>query len=287
MIEEFEKYLIELKLSQNTYSSYTSDLKQYIEYYEDSYGEKLTKLTGSDIQTYISYLKNRKNLKPTSINRKITALKTYNGFLVHNKIQDNIVINKRDYIKIQPSFDREDVPDEKQINLLRHSASISLRDYCVIVIAAYGGLRETEIVNIKLIHIHLEERFIEIFGKGNKYRTVIINDIMFKAIEEYLEERKKLNINGPYLFAGKKTNFYQGKPLNRNFVNRILDKYCKLVNLNNIHPHSLRSYFCTRASKAGYTLLQIASQAGHSSINTTRRYIGKDTENLHTLSNKI
>ena len=260
MIEEFEKYLIELKLSQNTYSSYTSDLKQYIEYYEDSYGEKLTKLTGSDIQTYISYLKNRKNLKPTSINRKITALKTYNGFLVHNKIQDNIVINKR---------------------------SISLRDYCVIVIAAYGGLRETEIVNIKLIHIHLEERFIEIFGKGNKYRTVIINDIMFKAIEEYLEERKKLNINGPYLFAGKKTNFYQGKPLNRNFVNRILDKYCKLVNLNNIHPHSLRSYFCTRASKAGYTLLQIASQAGHSSINTTRRYIGKDTENLHTLSNKI
>lgn len=287
MIEEFKKYLIDLKLSENTYKSYISDLKQYKKYYEDSYGEKLSILNSSDILTYKSYLKNRKNRKPTTINRNLTSLKAYNEFLISKGIQIDLVISKRDFIKIQPSFDREDIPIDKQINLLKHTASSNKRDYCVIILATYGGLRETEIVNIKLAHVHLKERVLDVFGKGDKYRTVIINDIMYKALEEYLYERNSLNIQNTYLFIGKKSKFYNNKPLNRNFVNRVIDKYSKEINLENIHPHILRAYFCTNAYKVGYTLLQIASQAGHSSINTTRRYIGKNTENLRMLSNRL
>lgn len=287
MIEKFKEYLINLKLSENTYKSYIYDLKQYMKYYEDSYGEKLSTLNSFDIQTYKYYLKNRMNRKPTTINRTLTSIKTYNEFLISNNIQNDLVISKRDFIKIQPSFDREDVPLDKQINLLKHAASSNKRDFCLIILATYGGLRETEIVNLKLSHIHLKERLLDIFGKGDKYRTVIINDIMYKALEEYLYERNSFNTTNTYLFIGKKSNFYGNKPLNRNFVNRIIDKYCQKINLENIHPHILRAYFCTNAYKVGYTLLQIASQAGHSSINTTRKYIGKNTENLHVLSNRL
>lgn len=287
MLKDFEKYLKEQRLSENSCSSYISDIKQYEKYYRDSYGEDLEKLTSADIQTYKSYLKNRLNRKPATINRFFTALRAYNDFLIEKNIQDEKVINDRDYIKIQAQYDREDIPEDRDINLLKHAASSDKRAYCVIILATYGGLRENEIVNLRISNIHLKENYIDVYGKGEKYRTVIINEIMKKALEEYLEERNKINISNSYLFVGKKSVFYGDKPLNRNFVNRLVQDYSKKAGVENIHPHSLRAYFCTNAYKVGYTLLQIASQAGHSSIDTTRRYIGKDTESLYSLSNKL
>lgn len=288
MNEEFKNYLIKQKLATNSVKSYLSDLIQYQKFYEDSYGEKLSKLIDGDVQTYISYLKNRLERKASTINRMLTSLKLYNEFLIEKQIQLNKVISKRDYIKIQPNYGRTDIPEEKQVLQILHAASENPRDYCLLVLAAYGGFRESELVGFKISHIHLKERFIEVFGKGNKYRTVVINDIMYKALEKYLEERLAFNTTNPYLFVGKKSNFYGDKPLNRNFVNRILEKYCKKLGFTDFHPHLLRGFFCTNAYfKAGYNLVQVSSQAGHSSIEMTRRYIDSRENNIHDLANKM
>ena len=288
MVTEFKNYLTDKKLSTNSINSYLSDLKQYTNYYEDSYGEKLVKLIASDIQMYISYLKNRLERKATTINRALTSLKSYNDFLIEKGIQSDCVISDRDFIKVQPNYARNDTPEEKQILQLLHSSAENIRDYCVLVLAAYGGFRESEIVGFKISHIHLKERFIEVFGKGNKYRTVVINDIMYKALDKYLDERQKIETKSTYLFIGKKTNFYGDKPLNRNFVNRLLDQYCEKLKFNDFHPHLLRSFFCTNAYyKAGYTLVQVSSQVGHSSIDMTRRYIDSRQNNIHELANKM
>ncbi len=153
-------------------------------------------------------------------------------------------------------------------------------------LAIYGGFRASEIVSIKLTHIHLEERYIEVIGKGNKFRTVSINDIMYNSIKEYLEERNKNNTENTYLIIGKKSGYYRNKPLNRNLINRVLNKYNKKIQINNLHPHLLRHYYCTTAYyKAGYSEAQIASQAGHSSINTTRKYIDNHNKDIMKLSN--
>ena len=289
MLKEFENYLKKQKLSANSISSYIFDLKQYIKYYDDTYGEKLVQLIDTDIQMYVSYLKNRLNRKPTSINRSLTSLKAYNAFLIENNIQANTVISKRDYIKIQTNYSKTDIPEEKIVMQILHAASLNKRDYCVLVLASYGGFRESELVSFEITHIHLKERFIEVFGKGNKYRTVVINDLMYKALERYLEERQQLKTTSPYLFVGKKTNSVGGKPLCRNFVNRIVTKYCNELEIDKeMHPHLLRAFFCTNAYyKAGYTLVQIASQAGHSNIDTTRRYIDSKRDNLQELANKL
>lgn len=288
MLEDFIKYLQENKLSENTYQSYVSDVKMYMKYYEDSYGENLEKLNGADIKTYISYLKNQTDTKPTTVNRYLSSLKSYNEFLVQNKIQNDIVISKRDFIKIQPVFVKEDLPEEKEINKLKHVAVDNKRDYCLICLATYGGFRASELVSIKISHIHLKERYIDVIGKGNKYRVVTINDIMYEAIEEYLHERDKVNTNNIYLFIGKKSNFYNNQPLNRNFVNRILNKYNTFVQIDNLHPHTLRHFFCTNAYyKAGYTKQQIASQAGHSSTNTTDKYIDNHNKDMLKLANSL
>lgn len=288
MLEEFENYMIKNKLSENTYKSYLLDVKLYVNYYKDTYGEDLEKLNSIDIQTYKSYLKNIENQKPVTINRKLTALKKFNEYLVSSKIQCDIVIDKRDYIKIAPNFVKKDAPDEKEINKLIHKAGESKRDTCMIVLASNGGLRAEEIVSIKLTHIHLEERFIAIIGKGEKYREVTINDKMYKALKEYLEERKDINQDNPYLFVGKKSNFYKDKSMSRSIVNRILNKYNVDVKIKDLHPHTLRHYFGSTAYyKAGYSLIQIASQLGHSDIKTTRGYIDNHNKDMLELSNRL
>ena len=288
MLEDFKKYMIKNKLSENTYKSYLLDVKLYINYYKDSYGEDFEKLNSIDIQTYKSYLKNIENQKPVTINRKLNALKKFNEYLVDKGIQNDIVIDKRDYIKIAKRKEKKDAPDEKEINKLIHKAVDSKRDTCIIILASNGGLRAEEIVNIKLIHVHLEQRFIAIIGKGEKYREVTINDKMYKALQEYLEERLQTNQDNPYLFVGKKSGFYKDKPMSRSIVNRILNKYNVEVKIEDLHPHLLRHYFGSTAYyKAGYSLIQIASQLGHSDIKTTRGYIDNHNKNMLDLSNRL
>lgn len=74
----------------------------------------------------------------------------------------------------------------------------------------------------------------------------------------------------------------------RNFCNRLLNKYKDLCKIDKLHPHLLRAYFCTNAlHNAGYTIDQVANQAGHSSLNTTKGYLVTSQEDLVSLANKL
>ena len=290
MEKEFIEFMKNEGLSENTYNSYASDVKIFKQYYRDSYGEELNELIHADISMYSSYLK-KHSIAPTTINRKIAALKTYNLFLIQKGIQDNIAIRDKDYIKVQKSMVKKKIPTEQEINKLKHYAckdeKNAKRDFCFISIFIYGGLRESEIVSIRLVDVKLDEKFLNIIGKGNKFRQVVINNYMYDAIAEYLEERKSINTDNPYLFIGQK-NINTKEPLNRNFCNRLLDKYKDLCKIDGLHPHLLRAFFCLNAlHKAGYTIDQVANQAGHSSLNTTKGYLVTEQEDLVSLANKL
>ena len=84
---------------------------------------------------------------------------------------------------------------------------------------------------------------------------------MYDALDDYLIERKNINTDNPYLFIGQK-NKNNKNPFNRNFCNRLLNKYRDLCKIATLHPHLLRTYFCTNAlHNAGYTIEQVANQA--------------------------
>lgn len=290
MEKEFIEFMKNEGLSENTCNSYATDVKIFKKYYEDSYGEELKELVHADISMYSSFLK-KNSLAPTTINRKIAALKEYNLFLIQQGIQDNLVIKDKDYIKVQKTMINKKIPTEQEINKLKHFAcrdnKNAKRDFCFISIFIYGGLRESEIVSIRLVDIRLDEKFINVIGKGNKFRQVVINSYMYDAIAEYLEERNSIKTENPYLFIGQK-NVNTKEPLNRNFCNRLLDKYKDLCKIENLHPHLLRAFFCSNAlHKAGYTIDQVANQAGHSSLNTTKGYLVTDQEDLVSLANKL
>ena len=290
MEDKFYNFMINSGLSKNTSASYVCDIKKYKEYYYASYGEDLKELIHADIITYRTYLE-KHNISYTSINRKLSALKQYNLFLISENVQLNIAVLKKDYYKIQPSIIAKKIPSPQEINKLKHFAikdeKRPKRDYCMLTILIYGGLRESELVTLRLIDISLENRTINIVGKGNKFRQIVINSVMYDAISEYLEERNSLVTNNPYLFVGQK-NINTTKPFNRNMCNRLLSKYNALCNITNLHPHALRSYFCTNAlHNAGYTIDQVANQAGHCSLNTTKAYLINTTDSLLDLANKL
>ena len=195
MEEKFIEYMKEKGLSENTYSSYATDIKLFKIYYFDSYGDELDKLIHADVKMYVNYLY-KNGLSAKTINRKIVAIKQYNLFLIEKKIQSDIVIIKKDYIKIQPSLASKELPTQQEINKLKHYSAIDSknpkRDYCFISIYVNGGLRESEMVNIRIVDILLDKRLLNIIGKGNKFRQVIINNEMYDAINDYLEERKEI-----------------------------------------------------------------------------------------------
>ena len=264
MEEKFISFLKDKGLSENTYNSYVSDIKIFKKYYFDSYGEELTTLVHADIKMYSSYMI-KIGRSATTINRVIAAIKQYNLFLIEEKIQDNIVILDKDYIKIQKSIIEKNLPTEQEVNKLQHSASRdeknSKRDFCFMAIFIYGGLRESEIVNLRIVDVRLDDRFLNIIGKGNKFRQVVINTIMYEAISEYLEVRLQMKTDNPHLFVGQK-NMKNKEPLRRNFCNRLLNKYKELCNIKYLHPHLLRAFFCTNAlHNAGYSIDQVANQA--------------------------
>ncbi len=290
MEEKFICYMKDKGLSENSWKSYLSDLKLFKKYYEDSYGEKLTNLVHADICMYTQYLHSH-NTSAKTINRKIAALKQYNLFLVEQSFQDNIVILDKDYIKIHNSMMPKIVPEKQVINRVLHTASKdeknAERDFCFIAIDVYTGIRESEIISIRMIDIKLDKHCIAIVGKGKKYREVVINDIVYDALAAYLKIRNEIKTANPYLFVSQK-NINTTKPLARNFGNRLLNKYKDTCKLDKLHPHLLRSYFCTNAlHNAGFSIEMVAAQAGHSSLNTTKGYIGSDKESLLDLSNRL
>ena len=289
-MEKFILYMKEQNISDNTCNSYANDIKLYKKYYKDSFGEDFTNLIHEDISMYRSYLL-KHNISAISINRKISALKMYNEFLVHEGLQEKVIIIDKDYIKVQKSMIQKQLPSERDINMLKHFScrdeKNSKRDFCIIILLLYAGLRESELVNLRIVDIKLEEKFLNIIGKGNKFRQVMINNLMYNALKDYLDERQNMNIKNPYLIIGQKNKQTQ-KPLNRNFCNRLLNKYKEICKINYLHPHLLRSYFCSNAlHNAGYTIEQVANQAGHSSLNTTKGYLISEQKDLLKLSNLL
>lgn len=291
MLEGFKEFMeIELRLSKNSINSYYSDVKLYEKYYKESYAEELRELVYADVKMYKQYLLN-KSTSPKTINRKLTSLRTYNEFLIQKKLQTEMVIKDRDFIKIQKNKLNNNMISVQDVNKIKHYAAKDLkaskRDFCFVSILCYGGLRASEITNIKIGDIRLNERELYIVGKGEKFRTVVINNIMYFAIKDYLEERQQINTKNPYLFISQKS-INTKKPVNRNFCNRILNKYKDLCKLEELHPHLLRHFYGSNAlHNAGYTIEQVASQMGHSNINTTKEYLDTEKEDMMALANKL
>jgi len=287
ILNEFEKYLnnnYEDNGERNTIKSYLSDIKQFLKFFKEYYGEDIVDFSRAHFNEYQKHFLEEKGYKYTTRNRKIASISIYENFLIEERIreEDKKVIRKKDFTSIiRPFITADQLPKKTIKKVLLKSGENSARDYAMFIILDEGGVRISELINIQLERdINFDTNYITIKGKGNKLRRIFMTRTMLDAIEEYIKEREEFlkGRKNKYLFVSNKTA-NTNKPMTRQSVNNILNKYCYEVNENNIHPHIMRHDCATAMYNDGCTELMLQKQLGQSS-SATQIYIHPGEEKI-------
>ena len=281
LIREFENKMRLEGKSDTTIKSYVTSVNVFFRWFNDSFGEVgFKKLYRENILEYKSYLKNVRtskrtgqNLNAKSINVMLSGLIKYNELLQ----PDNIVISKVDLIKVQAeiisptNITKKEVEEFRQ-RVLQSEGCSAKRNYAIVTIMAYAGLRISEVLHLKKVDVNTAASQIRVAdGKGEKQRTVIINSKVVSAIREY---QRSDNGESDYLFHNSK-----GRILNPSTINKVFDEFS--VDGYHIHPHMLRHFFCYNALESGaYSINEVSNQAGHTSIKTTLKYLNPNLEQI-------
>lgn len=281
LIEEFKRKMILDGKSERTVEVYSNSVKEFFKWFYDSYGNvEFKRLYRENILEYKSYLKNIKksshsgnNLCPKSINSKLSALICFNELME----PDNIVVSKMDLIKIQAeivsptSITKKEIEEFRQI-VLQAEGCVARRNFAIVTILAYAGLRISECLNLRKADICLESNQLKVAnGKGEKARIVIVNSKIVSAVKEY---QKTDHIESEWLFHNSR-----GERLNQTTINRVFKLCCPKG--YDITPHTLRHFYAINAVSSGiFTIPEIANQMGHSSIKTTMRYMNPNLEEI-------
>ena len=275
----------------NTIRGYRRDLLQFMEYleeYEEIHNfEEIEMMT---FRSFIAYLnspkrlekdentkdmKKKAKLKPVSkrsINRKISALRTFFKYLQEIKV---IETNKASYINV-PKFEKElpNVINRDDLNRLRHVISTEkitgIRDRLIIELLYSSGLRSIELINLSEFIINIEEREIRVVGKGNKERITFFSENAKKWLIKYIEEKKKqyANYTREVLIVNSK-----GKKLTTRSLRRLISAHAHEAGIEKeITPHVFRHSFATELLNNGVDIRYLQELLGHSSIAATQVY---------------
>ncbi|KYD14314.1 MULTISPECIES: tyrosine-type recombinase/integrase [Saccharococcus] len=284
MLEQFEQYLREEGKSENTIKGYLQSVSGFLKWFDESKGVEFKQLHRENVQEYISFLRTVKNAKPKTINTKLNALVKFNEFLIETKVQRDMVLTKKDYMKVQQQYASLAKVELKDVEKFRQLVldSGNKRNYALVTLLAYAGLRISEALNLKMSDFNLVSREITVrSGKGDKYRVVFMNDKVKSALQSWLKERKEKGIDSEYLFVSNRN-----KRLDRTTVNKLFKEYSERIG-KDITPHDLRHFFCSHAIHSGMSVHEVANQAGHSNIHTTLLYTNPTKEELIRKMNQL
>ena len=284
MLNEVKKYLaflqFEKKLSRNTIESYWLDLKHYTEHLiNESKIINFKKITTSAIRDYISIISSYsyntdEKLSNTSLNRKISSIKGFHKYLYINelsKIDPGKIIKSIKIVKKIPV-----TLSVEEIDLLLSSINIEksngLRDKSIISTLYSCGLRVSELINLNLTHLYLNEDVIRVIGKGRKERIIPIGNRGKKDLIKYIENiRPKLSRRGDSKGIIYLSN--RGRILSRKTIwNIIKVHYSKITTTKRVSPHTFRHSFATHLLEGGADLRIVQELLGHSNISTTQIY---------------
>ena len=165
------------------------------------------------------------------------------------------------------------------INVVDETSPFARRDKAIIEMLYSCGLRVSELCDLTLNHLFLDDDMIRIMGKGLKERLLTIGDRAKKYIDEYIIHSRPRMQKG----KGSSTVFLSrnGNKLTRAMINNILRKWSKLAGITKpVSPHTLRHSFATHLLEGGADLRFVQALLGHSDISTTQIYTHLDKEHL-------
>ena len=263
-ISSFSEYLLYQKgLSQNTVDSYKSDLTKLSNYLQNQ------DLSKTNIDNFFIDM-SEFNYSSSTKRRMHSSIKNFLKYINENEDYESIDISD---IKLKSSKKLPEVLSitdiENMINFYNHETYLDSRNRTVIDVLYSTGCRVSELCDINISDIDLDDKYLKLKGKGSKQRIVPIGSMLYKNLMQYLNVRETfLQNRGEPLFLSKSKN-----KLDRTAVFRIIKKTAKNISLQtDVHPHTLRHSAATHMLEGGCDLRTVQEFLGHSSVSTTQIY---------------
>ena len=266
-LRSFLNYLVVDKgLSNNTVKAYEADISSFFQWL-DNEDLKYKNLQEYHINQYISFLFQRK-MRSSSVNRKISSIKSFYIFLVKRNFVKNSPLN--DLVTPKQEKYLPESMSEAEVDKLLNSPDVSNkienRDKAMIEMLYATGMRISELVNLKITDVDMKRCVVKVFGKGSKERLVPFGETALDSLRSYLNEREQSSSKEIFLSN-------RGKKMTRVAFWQRVKIYLIRENLkNSISPHTLRHAFATHLLNRGADLRSVQLLLGHSDLSTTQIY---------------
>ncbi len=287
MLDDYKIYLqLERKLADNTVDSYLNDIRFFLDFL-NSRDVSVESLKSDDVSEFISYI-SLTNLSSKSLSRKISSLKSFNKFLISEKIIKNDVTSHITFPKVGRTLPNYLTVEEVDSLLgFEVKSKSDYRNKAMIELMYASGIRVSEIINLKMNDLNMLHFTIKVHGKGSKDRIVMFGDYAKESIEEYL------NVYRDQFLRGKSSEYVfvniHARPISRQSFWKIIKGIAKKQGLHSegISPHVLRHSFATHLVENGANLRVVQELLGHSDISTTQKYTHLNVRYLEEKYNNV
>lgn len=282
ILEKFKQYLtLEKSLSVNTVEAYLSDVDKLCAYLtlEDIH---IFDVTLDDLHNFVAGLIDI-GIHPRSQARILSGIRAFYHYLVLEGYMENDPTELLESPKL--GFYLPDVLTVDEIDsliaLIDMTKPEGQRNRAILETLYSCGLRVSELCNLRMGDIYIEEEFVRVTGKGKKQRLVPMSDRVVAELMAYFEDRAKI----PHIKPGHEDyvflSFRRGTKLSRIMIFHIIKELVALSGIKKtVSPHTFRHSFATHLLEGGANLRAIQMMLGHESIGTTEIYTHIDTKML-------
>lgn len=277
----------ECGMARNTILAYSRDLDRFLGWLKSKKVKAAHQIDLSRLQDYIEYLKEIGRLAASSIARNLVTLKLFFRYLVLEGVLLDSVADLVNSPKLWQYLPHVMSPEgvNRLLAAPRPTDRFPHRDRAFLAILYATGCRVSEVANMQLRDLHLEERYCRALGKGNKERMVSLNPLAIKALRAYLEHerpsmaRKK---DPGALFLSR-----TGRALTRMMLWKLVRRYAQRIGADErVSPHTLRHSFATHMLAGGAEIRALQEMLGHASISTTQIYTHVEHSRLKSVHSK-
>lgn len=280
IVRRYVRYLkLERGLSANTLEAYQRDLEKLLVYLKQT-GKHVVDVQLEDLQAFAAGLHDI-GIGPRSQCRILSGVRSFYNFLAIDGYRDD---DPTELLE-SPTLGEHlpEVLTTAEVDALEESIDLSKweghRNRAIIETLFSCGLRVSELTNLKLSNLYLDDGFVRVNGKGSKERLIPVSPRVIKELGWWFDDRQQMAIKAgeeDYVFLNRR-----GAHLTRTMILIMIKQQAKAAGiLKTISPHTLRHSFATALLEGGADLRSIQAMLGHESIGTTEIYTHIDTKTL-------
>ena len=287
-LEPFADYLaFERGLAERTVQAYRRDLMGLVEFLVERGVGRPGDVAHTHLRDWVFHLKDR-GLAPTSIRRAQSAVRTYFAFLLGEGVVEDDPTERmespRTWRRLPDVLSTDEV--ERLLEAPDPSKDLYGRDRAILEFLYASGVRVSELVDLPITALHLDEGLCLVFGKGSKERLVPVGAPARRALERYLRDVRPRLESGKG--AGKVFLNARGQPLSRMAIWSLVKDAARRAGIDRkVSPHTLRHTFATHLLEGGADLAAVQELLGHADISTTQIYTHVDREYLRDVHRRF